>query len=405
MDVVASSSTLSGGSPRRLLHHAGKWVLEVVRQVSLGQDLIRPTTQRLTGQRAIASYFKNNPDKALLAKATQRLMQSDLGVESCSYNAEAGEWIANSSPPPRLDRPDSYLPPREPPTMETELGLLKAQVVFLTAVQEGLLTRLARLESRLGQGFIGEERRAPPPAREEQIPGAPDEMGESEYVGRAASEQDELPSSFESDASEATSEGQSVSHDATDGALGADEPEDAPADDGPLPPAEERPGAPPRELLGLPPIDELGKCIALLIGGEVSARSGEPLVINRATRDCYAAAILDDHEQTLGIILMDLKATVFLGGTLMMLPTTELEKQLAALAPAEDSIAAAAEICNALSGAINGAQPQHVRTGRLEKFAIETFSWATEPADRRDIEDSFGGRTAVLSRPVAVPSA
>src|SRR5688500_9487027 len=101
MNGVASSSTQSGGSPRRLLHQSGKWVLEVVRHGHLGNDLIRPTTQRVTGQRAIATYFKNNPDKALLAKATQRLMQGELGAESRSYSAEGGEWIANSNPPPR----------------------------------------------------------------------------------------------------------------------------------------------------------------------------------------------------------------------------------------------------------------------------------------------------------------
>ena len=86
MDV--SSSALGGGSPRRLFLHAGKWVLEVVRHVNLGHDLIRPTTQRLTGQRAITSYFKQNPDKASLGKATLRLIANELVGETRSYIAE-----------------------------------------------------------------------------------------------------------------------------------------------------------------------------------------------------------------------------------------------------------------------------------------------------------------------------
>jgi hypothetical protein len=156
-------------------------------------------------------------------------------------------------------------------------------------------------------------------------------------------------------------------------------------------------------LLTLPPIHELAKCVALLIGGDVSAKEGvPPLAVNRTTANCYAAPILDDNDQCVGMILMDLKATVYLGGTLMMLPRSELDQQLRSFTPGEDSIAASAEICNALSGAINGFQNQHVRVGGLEKFELEGWRWATKPADRRDLEDSFGGRTALFTRPPPV---
>jgi hypothetical protein len=165
----------------------------------------------------------------------------------------------------------------------------------------------------------------------------------------------------------------------------------------------EAPALPPRKLLTLPPVQELGRCVALLVGGDVTAKQGDPpLAINRTTRDCYAASILDDSDETVGMIAMDLKATVFLGGTLMMLPRTEIEQQLKSLTPGEDSIAASAEICNALSGAINGFQDQHVRVGALQKFEFKSWSWVTKPDDRRDLEDSFGGRTVVFSRPPPV---
>lgn len=137
----------------------------------------------------------------------------------------------------------------------------------------------------------------------------------------------------------------------------------------------------------------------LLVGGDVSVKTAEvPSSVNRTTRDCYAASILDDSDQTVGMILMDLRAAAFLGGTLMMLPRAEIEQQLLAFSPGEDSIAAAAEICNALAGAINGSQDQHVRIGRLEKFEFKTWSWVTNAAERRDMEDNFGGRTVLFSR-------
>jgi len=113
--------------------------------------------------------------------------------------------------------------------------------------------------------------------------------------------------------------------------------------------------------------------------------------------------LIDDTDRTIGLILMDLKATVFLGGTLMMLPRGELEQQLRSFSPGEDSIAASAEICNALTGAINGAQDQHVRASALEKFEFRRTSWVTDPAHRRDLLDSFGGRSVVLSRRLEPP--
>ena len=386
------SSSLSGGLPRRLYHHAGKWVLEVVRHVNVGQDLIRPTMQRLTGHRAIASYFKNNPDKAALGKATHRLLQTEFGGETRSFNLEGSEWIANSTPPPRGGVLDSLVPGAELPTLEMDVSDLKAQVVVLTAVQEGLLTRLARLEARIAKGWVdggasstsneavrpakAHPKPAPPPPRES----APE--FEEESPPEPSDEEAELaaPESFDDNP--------------------GSEPLSAPE---PAPPAAPPPEAPAqtRLLLALPSVNELAKCVVLLIGGDVSAREATvELPVNRTTRDCYAAALLDDSEQTVGVILMDLKAAVYLGGTLMMLPKSELESQLRALTPGEDSIAASAEICNALAGAINGAQDQHVRVGALGKFDFKSWSWVAQPADRRDLEDSFGGRTAVLSRPL-----
>jgi hypothetical protein len=146
----------------------------------------------------------------------------------------------------------------------------------------------------------------------------------------------------------------------------------------------------------------LSKCIALLVGNGVVVEAAEPLVIGPELQHCYAALLEDESGEALGLILMDLRATVFLGGSLMMQPAEQLEQQFAASTPEQDSIAASAEICNALSGAINAAQDRyHVRTCALEKLDLGHHPWATEVAARRDLGDSFGGRVAVLSMPGA----
>jgi hypothetical protein len=371
--------------------------------MNVGQDLIRPTTERLTGQRAITSYFKSNPDKAPLGKATQRLMQSALEGETLSYTCEGGDWIANSIPPP-ADRLGSYRPPGAPRSLETLVSDLEARVVVLTAVQEGLLIRLARLEAKISQGIVLAEDRGRSELRSD-VGADTDELASDDRA--AVQDADAAEADFEGgkqgragavpQRGRATSTGESGEGSEGDGdepGAGAEAQEEAP---GPVEPT--------RVLLTLPPVPELTKCVALLIGGDVTAREGDPpLPVNRTTRECYAASIIDDNDQTVGLILMDLKATVFLGGTLMMLPRTEIEQQLRSLSPGEDSIAASSEICNALSGAINGFQDQHVRVGGLQKFEFKSWSWVAEPYERRDVEDSFGGRTVVLSRPLEDPA-
>jgi hypothetical protein len=287
----------------------------------------------------------------------------------------------------------------------------------LTAVQEGLLLRLARLEAKLAAGDLIPRR--PGLGRAELRPGSSDELVDSDSFDEAPPSEDEERESFDSSPDPASDAkragGRARQGRAARGALadeqgeqGQEAEEDADAEQGLAAEPEEvtapeEPVSPPRSLLTLPPIHELAKCVALLIGGDVSAKEGvPPLGVNRTTTNCYAAPILDDSDQCVGMILMDLKATVYLGGTLMMLPRSELDQQLRSFTPGEDSIAASAEICNALSGAINGFQNQHVRVGGLEKFELEGWRWATKPADRRDLEDSFGGRTALFTRPPPV---
>src|SRR5438132_11751808 len=89
-----SSRSLSGGSPRRLWLDHGKWVLEVVRHVNIGHDLVRPTTECLSGHRLINSYFKSNPDQEPLARGALKLMQMSSGDGSRSYNAIGAEWVS-----------------------------------------------------------------------------------------------------------------------------------------------------------------------------------------------------------------------------------------------------------------------------------------------------------------------
>lgn len=371
--------------------------MEVVRHVNVGHDLIRPTTERLSGTRVINSYFTSNPDKDQLARSARELMQTELGSESRSYNAVGGRWIPSSLPPPG---PVSTVRPAPSvaTALENRVGELSAQVVLLAAVQEGLLARLARLEAKLLEW--GSAPRPPPQRAErfafsgresvaEEAPGFDDDAAAEGEPAEAEAFDDEPPLD-ESEPFEQQTSDEAQPEEA--------EPLEQQAAEAPAAPVADE-----RSELRLPHASDLAKCMELLIGGELTVEETEPMAVNRTTRDCYAASLIDDTDRTIGLILMDLKATVFLGGTLMMLPRGELDQQLRSFSPGEDSIAASAEICNALTGAINGAQEQHVRASALEKFDFRRASWVTDPAHRRDLLDSFGGRSAVFSRRVEPP--
>jgi hypothetical protein len=360
---------------------AGKWVLEVVRHVNVGHDVIRPTTHQLSGRRAISAYFEGNAHEALLGKATQKLMQTEPGLEPRSYSAAGAEWRVNSLPPPAGAGLESYRPAAPDRALGTQVDALRTRIVLLAAVQAGFSARLERLEGKV-------EGSAPAGARVRDASAVAQLLRGPASAGDSAELPPPVPAAPAAVRQPAPSKGTS------------------PAPAAPLvqesPPAAAAVAETPEPEwidLQLPDASALGQCIVMLVGADASAKEAAPLAVNRLSKNCYAAAILDDLDRTVGLILMDVKATVYLGGTLMMLPKPELDQQVKAANPGEDSIAASAEICNALSGEINGAQDQHVRIGAFEKFDVKQWSWLTAPAARRDLEDGFGGRTIVFSRP------
>jgi hypothetical protein len=363
-----AATPITDGSPSQLLCEDGKWVLEVIRYVNVGQNVVRPTTERLIGDRKISGYFSANPDKEGLERGARQLMQRSQASAARSYSAVGGQWIANSLPPP----PGSSLGRAPDAALQAQLGELQSRVLALTAIQQGFLTRLTRLEALLRDRApveLPHTRRelspapaqTPAPVREEPPePAAPPLSPEPAARAPAAVE-------------------------------AAPEPAPAPLE---LEPVQERK----RKDLQLPSCADLVTCMVLLIGNGVSAKEAEPLQLSAMTRNFYGASVLDDQDEELAVIVMDLAATVFLGGTLMMLPRSVLDEQLKSKNPGEDSIAATAEVCNSLCGAINAAQHQHVRLGTFEPIDVAAREWIADAAERRDLVDNFGGRVAVFSR-------
>src|SRR5689334_18067443 len=140
-----AAQPITDGSPSQLLCEDGKWVLEVIRYVNVGQNVVRPTTERLIGDRKITGYFSANPDKEGLERGARQLMQRNQAAGARSYSAVGGQWIANSLPPP----PGSALGRPLDAALQGQLAELEARILALSAIQQGFLTRLTRLEALL----------------------------------------------------------------------------------------------------------------------------------------------------------------------------------------------------------------------------------------------------------------
>jgi hypothetical protein len=404
-----ASQAHSGGDPRRLLFSNGQWILELVRHVQVAPDVVRPTTEELRGTRTISTYFKDNPSPQGLARGALELLQT-TSLGTCSFAAADGEWVASPSliPPPL---PFEMTRTSGGSRLEDKLAALEARAVGLLVVQQGLLARLERLEQRFaseGGESADHARRAPaaadPPARG-RAPGAAGGGSAARPDAAAAGgrpvHHEPAPASAEAVSNGSRQDlGADADHVPSSTRDAAARAPSAAPPAGPAAIAEPAPEGTPRQPLELPPAQELAKCIALLVGNNVSAREVDELPLGKSTPDCYSAPLLDDAGKEIGLIVMDIKATIYLGGTLMMMPSARLDQQVRSLSPEEDSVAASAEVCNALTGPINDAQSRfHVRVGNFGKFEFKASGWVTAPSDRRDLEDSFGGRTTVLARP------
>ncbi|MEY4548914.1 MAG: hypothetical protein RL685_5109 [Pseudomonadota bacterium] len=378
-------------------------MLEVVRHVNIGSDLVRPTTERICGRRSVVAYFKHNPESGRLASGALKLLESE-GQGQRIYSALGEEWVPSSAPPPRDPGGYSDFPPA--PGVQYQLIQLEAQLLGLSAVQQGLVARLERLEERLAvRASQAREPSSVERARAAALAPGANHPREPALLAapRSGGAQGESPRGEGSLGGPAAGAAAASSHGAAAAPHGgvASPHGAAAAPHGAASPAHS-PAKEVLEGLRIPPLGELAKCIALLIGNNVSAEEASPFTINKMTRDCYAAPLQDDRGEHVGLIVMDMKATIYLGGTLMMLPQSQLEQQVKLAAPEEDSIAASAEVCNALAGPINACQPhRHVRVGAFEKFEFKSFSWTSEPALRCDLADSFGGRIAILTRSFA----
>lgn len=342
---------LSGGIPKRLLAKDGKWSLEIVRQVAVERNVYRPHTQRLDGADVILGYLRRTAQFSALAHGAAELL-GDPVLESRSYEVVNGEWVMSVLAPSYIDELKRQHRAAAQRSQHVQLLEVRAECVRLRHANAKLSGRMDDLEGQLKQlAALVEELKAREPVVIHAPLAAP--VPEKQLEPVAAQVQEE------------------------------------PAD----PEAAELP------KLRLPRAQEFIRCIEQLIGSDVTAReSASPLDVTGGGK-FYVSQLIDDSDRLVGGIIMDLQATVFLGGTLLMVPEAELNSQVRSRAPSEDSVAASSEVCNALSGSLNNVPDNaHVRTKYLEVLNLAELPWLKKPRVQMTLEDSFGGQVLVVCR-------
>lgn len=341
---------LSGGIPKRLLAKDGKWSLEIVRQVAVERNVYRPHTQRLEGADVILGYLRRTAQFSALAHGAAELLGDPI-LESRSYEVVNGEWVMSVLAPSYIDELKRQHRASAQRSQHVQLLEVRAECVRLRHANAKLTSRMDDLDAQLkALAALVEELKTREPVVIQAPAAAPVVEKQLQPVAQVQEE------SVDPEAAE-------------------------------LP------------KLRLPRAQDFIRCIEQLIGSDVTAReSASPLDVTAGGK-FYVSQLVDDNDRLVGGIIMDLQATVFLGGTLLMVPEAELNSQVRSRTPSEDSVAASSEVCNALSGSLNNVPDNaHIRTKYLEVLNLAELPWLKKPRVQMTLEDSFGGQVLVVCR-------
>jgi hypothetical protein len=344
----------------------------VVRQVAIDRSVYRPHTQQLEGRDVILRYLKRSPQFKGLAVGATQLLSEPASSPSC-FDAVNGEWVPSVLAPSYIEQLKLQRKRAAQHTIRIQLLDLQAEVLRLKHGHAALLERVAVLEGQLGA----------------VVEGAPIARPAAAPVTAAATKSSAADAPQTSSPANAPSASAGAMPTANaDSKLSGAEPATA----------EAAPRSHKTHNISLPPTTDYVRCIEQLIGGDTTAKAVEDRV-DFSQAALYLSVLIDDEDRVAGAILMDLKATVFLGGTLLMVPENELTQQVANNSPSEDSVAASSEVCSALSGSLNNVSgnPQ-LRSSLMEALEISKHSWLSTPASVTHLADSFGGKVMIAIR-------
>jgi hypothetical protein len=370
---TVSSDLLDGGRPKRLVLRQGRWYLEMSRLVSTGDGVFAPKTHRIEGNGAIVEGLRRSKHGRALADAAARLVARGDAGSDASYDAVDGSWVPSSIAPSyikQLGRKDVRTPAE---------AALMAELTLLRAAYDGLVARVARLERTLSEGVV--VRPSADRIAETWASASPDRT-------RGQDDHDERD---DHDGDERRDHDGDGRQDGDSGPAAQEPPEVA------APPPESEAPKP----LRLPGINVVTSLLKQLCGQEIPLKELKQVPEDWfLTPTRYSASwLVDDQGVEVGAMLCDVEAVARLGGTLLMLPQSEIDSQASAENPTEDVVSAASEICNNLSGPLNKLPGNtHVRSTSLERLDDLMPEWLRTPRAHFTCAHPGGGVLMMLSR-------
>lgn len=149
--------------------------------------------------------------------------------------------------------------------------------------------------------------------------------------------------------------------------------------------------------ISLPPNTEVSRILTLLLGKKIEMKpvaAGKSPKINALSKGWHASKLNDDQGQVLGALMTDLSATIFFGGSLMMMPPGGLEDMKDEGKASEEVIDATGEVFNNITTLLNQIEGNpHLRVTATTpidaKLFNAEFSWIAKATSKLELSSSF----------------
>jgi hypothetical protein len=150
--------------------------------------------------------------------------------------------------------------------------------------------------------------------------------------------------------------------------------------------------------LEMPGASDLIRCLEQLIGSDVSAKESDSHLSDRDP-NLYVSSLSDSSGAVVAAVLMNLPAVVYLGGTLLMIPESELGPLVSSGTPSEDCLAASSELCGSFSSRIAAAgENPDLDATPLAPHDHSDVAWIANASGSLTLQDNLGGRTTIVLR-------
>lgn len=372
----------------------GAWTLDVECLVPVSERILRPTTQRVRGEDAIVAYLDGRADSRPLVAGVRALFASATGDDnqSAGWEPREGQWRQTTGHARGAELAQSAVASGGGETSADAQGRIRVlmrriaaleerreDVTHLTEMVRQLMNRVTELESRAASGTLQVPMASPLANGAPRGPVLSMDPASVPPAGIVPS-MAPVPSM-------------------PPGVAAA-----APAARAPnvviQPVRNEKPSRA-GKIQKLPSPRDISSSLSKLIGDKFTASVSRKssTVFDATAGKHFLCMVVNDQQEVLGAIVGDLRSTVMLGGGLMLMPQGDMQEQLTTGEPNEDVISAYSEVFNTLSGLISQMSGNpHVRATFLEPFDAKAHGWMVSPHLRLDLDDSMGGRIAIMAR-------